>query len=124
MRECKVLVIQAGSLPHLKKMMSQEVAGTTLCPILLPRLEEGDVCTVAFTRSPDWSLKDPQQAMSLVCWQGQMEMGWTQYGWPSMLSLQPCGGLAMEETFRDGPAGPQKGPLLLGEVLGEVGPLR
>lgn len=53
-----------------------------------------------------------------------MEMGWTQYGWPSMLSLQPCGGLAMEETFRDGPAGPQKGPLLLGEVLGEVGPLQ
>lgn len=70
MRECKVLVIQAGSLPHLKKIMSQEVAGTTLCPILLPRLEEGGVCTVAFTLSPDWSLKDPRQAMSLVCWQG------------------------------------------------------
>lgn len=30
----------------------------------------------------------------------------------------------MEETFRDGPVGPQEGPLLLGEMLGEVEPLQ
>lgn len=40
--------------------------------------------------------------------------GWTQYGWPSSLSLQTRGGLATEEAFRDWPAGPQEGPLLPG----------
>lgn len=54
--------------------------------------------------------------MRLVCWQGigQREVGWTQYGWPSTLALQTRGGLATEEGFRDGPAGPQEGLLLPG----------
>lgn len=70
---------------------------------------------MAFTLSHDWCLKDAQ-AMSLVCWQGTNGDGVDPVWMSSMLSLHSCGGVAMEETFRDGPAGPQEGPSLLGEV--------
>lgn len=52
-------------------MLSQEVAGTTSRPMLLSRVEEEvSALNVPLILSPDWCLKDPQQAMYLACWQG------------------------------------------------------
>lgn len=78
-----------------------------------PGWREISALNVIVTLRSGWCIKDLQ---------GMMEVEWSQYEWPSTLSLQTHGGLATGEAFRDWPAGPQEGPLLPG--VGEVGSLQ